>query len=83
MDNSKYLKTVIIDKLIENEANMVEDVTIEEARLNLYLNGEKAISMMTIPKRPRCTCNWFLMSENVISSIADIEELTVSADGLE
>lgn len=41
MDNSKYLKTVIIDKLIENEANMVEDVTIEEARLNLYLNGEK------------------------------------------
>ena len=42
MDNSKYLKTVIIDKLIENEANMVEDVTIEEARLNLYLNGEKA-----------------------------------------
>ena len=36
MDNSKYLKTVIIDKLIENEANMVEDVTIEEARLNLY-----------------------------------------------
>ncbi len=50
MDNSKYLKTVIIDKLIENEANMVEDVTIEEARLNLYLNGEKAISMMTIPK---------------------------------
>ena len=38
---------------------MVEDVTIEEARLNLYLNGKKAISMMTIPKRPRCICNWF------------------------
>ncbi len=48
MDNSKYLKTVIIDKLIENEANMVEDVTIEEARLNLYLNGEKAISLSII-----------------------------------
>ena len=44
MDNSKYLKTVIIDKLIENEANMVEDVTIEEARLNLYLNGEFVLS---------------------------------------
>ena len=82
MDNSKYLKTVIIDKLIENEANMVEDVTIEEARLNLYLNGEKAISMMTIPKDQDAHAIGFLMSENVISSIADIEELTVSADGL-
>ena len=82
MDNSKYLKTVIIDKLIENEANMVEDVTIEEARLNLYLNGEKAISMMTIPKDQDAHAIGFLMSENVISSIADIEEITVSADGL-
>ena len=74
MDNSKYLKTVIIDKLIENEANMVEDVTIEEARLNLYLNGEKAISMMTIPKDQDAHAIGFLMSENVISSIADFTD---------
>ena len=39
MENAKYLKTVVIDKLIENEATEVEDVTIEEARLSLYLNG--------------------------------------------
>lgn len=82
MDNAKYLKTVIIDKLIENEATMVEDVTIEEARLNLYLNGEKAISMMTIPKDQDAHAIGFLMSENVISSIADIEGITVSKDGL-
>ena len=82
MDNTKYLKTVVIDKLIENEATMVEDVTIEEARLNLYLNGEKAISMMTIPKDQDAHAIGFLMSENVISSIADIEELTISEDGL-
>lgn len=59
MDNSKYLKTVIIDKLIENEANMVEDVTIEEARLNLYLKRRKSYIYDDNPKRPRCTCNWF------------------------
>lgn len=82
MDNAKYLKTVIIDKLIENEATMVEDVTIEEARLNLYLNGEKAISMMAIPKDQDAHAIGFLMSENVISSIADIEGITVSKDGL-
>lgn len=82
MDNSKYLKTVVVDKLIENEATEVEDVTIEEARLNLYLNGEKAISMMTIPKDQDAHAIGFLMSENVISSIADIEDITISEDGL-
>ena len=76
MPNTKYLKTVVIDKLIENEVIMVEDVTIEEARLNLYLNGEKTISMMCIPKDQDAHAIGFLMSENVISSIADIEEIT-------
>ncbi|WP_428024588.1 formate dehydrogenase accessory sulfurtransferase FdhD [Arcobacter sp.] len=82
MDNTKYLKTVIIDKLIENEAHEFEDVTIEEARLNLFLNGEKAISMMTIPKDQDAHAVGFLMSENVISSIDDIKVLKVSKDGL-
>ena len=82
MDNAKYLKTVIIEKLIENEATMVEDVTIDESRLNLFLNGEKAISMMCIPKDQDAHAIGFLMSENVISSIDDIEELTISEDGL-
>ena len=48
---------------------MVEDVTIEESRLNLYLNGEKTISMMCIPKT-KMPMRLVLMSENVISSIA-------------
>ena len=82
MENAKYLKTVVIDKLIENEATEVEDVTIEEARLNLYLNGEKAISMMTIPKDQEAHAIGFLMSENVISSIEDINTINLSEDGL-
>ena len=82
MENAKYLKTVIIDKLIENEATVFEDVTIEEARLSLYLNGEKAISMMTIPKDQEAHAIGFLMSENVISSIDDVIEIKLSEDGL-
>lgn len=82
MDNTKYLKTVVIEKLIENEATIFEDVTIEEARLSLYLNGEKTISMMTIPKDQDAHAIGFLMSENVISSIADIQEISISHDGL-
>lgn len=82
MENAKYLKTVVIDKLIENEATEVEDVTIEEARLSLYLNDEKAISMMTIPKDQEAHAIGFLMSENVISSIDDVIEIKLSEDGL-
>ncbi len=82
MDNSKYLKTVIIDKLIENEAKEFEDVTIDEVRLNLYLNEKKTISMMCIPKDQDAHAIGYLMSENVISSYKDIEEVTISEDGL-
>lgn len=82
MDNAKYLKTVVIDKLIENEATEFEDVTIDESRLNLFLNGEKTISMMCIPKDQDAHAVGFLMSENVIKDISDIEELKVSDDGL-
>lgn len=59
MENAKYLKTVVIDKLIENEATEVEDVTIEEARLSLYLNGEKSHIYDDYTKRPRSSCYWF------------------------
>jgi len=82
MDNAKYLKTVVIDKLIENEATEFEDVTIDESRLNLFLNGEKTISMMCIPKDQDAHAVGFLMSENVIKDISDIEELKISDDGL-
>lgn len=82
MENEKYLKKVYIDKLIENKLFSEEDVTIDESRLNLYLNGEKTISMMCIPKDQDAHAIGFLMSENVISSIDDIKELKVSEDGL-
>ncbi|MGM0519574.1 MAG: formate dehydrogenase accessory sulfurtransferase FdhD [Campylobacterota bacterium] len=82
MDNAKYLKTVVIDRLIENKATQIEDVTIQESRLNLYLNGQKAISMMTIPKDQDAHAIGFLMSENVISSLNDVENIEVSESGL-
>ncbi len=82
MSNEKYLKKVIIDKISGNKAIEFDDVTIDESRLNLYLNGQKAISMMCIPKDQDAHAIGFLMSENVISNIDDIETLTVSEEGL-
>lgn len=82
MSNSKYLKTIIIDRVNGDEIIEVEDVTIEEARLNVYLNGEKIISMMCIPQDQDAHAIGFLMSENVISDMSDIESIKVSEDGL-
>lgn len=82
MDNSKYLREIIIEKVNGDEVIEVEDVTIEEARLSVYLNGEKTISMMCIPMDQDAHALGFLMSENVISSMDDVESLEVSEDGL-
>lgn len=81
-NNEKYLKKIIIEKVIGDELNEEEDVTIDESRVSIFLNGEKAISMMTIPKDSEAHAIGFLMSENVIESIDDIEEIKVSECGL-
>ena len=82
MDNSKYLKKIIIDKVSGGEFIEKEDVVIDESRINIYLNGEKTISMMCIPKNQEAHAVGFLMSENVISNVEDIESIEVSEDGL-
>jgi len=82
MPNSKYLKTIIIEKFKGDDSFEVEDVTIQESRLNVFLNGVKAISMMCIPKDQDAHVIGFLMSEDVIDSVDDIEELKISEDGL-
>ncbi len=83
MDNSKYLKKIIIDKVSGGEFIEKEDVVIDESRISIYLNGEKTISMMCIPKNQEAHAVGFLMSENVISSIEDIKSMEVKEDGLE
>ncbi len=82
MPNSKYLKTIIIDKVNGDEIREMEDLTIEEARLNVHLNGEKIISMMCIPKDQEAHAIGFLMSENVITDMSDVASIEVSEDGL-
>jgi len=82
LDNEKYLKKIIIDKFKGDENKQVEDLTIEEARLRVFLNGTKAISMMCIPKDQDAHALGFLMSEDVISDIDDVEKISISEKGL-
>ncbi|PLY06222.1 MAG: sulfurtransferase FdhD [Arcobacter sp.] len=82
MDNSRYLKKILIDKVSGGEFIEKEDVVIDESRISIYLNGEKTISMMCIPKNQEAHAVGFLMSENVISNIEDIKSINISEDGL-
>lgn len=83
MSNEKYLKKIIIDKCIDGELCEQEDVVIDESRINIFLNGEKTISMMCIPKDQEAHAIGFLMSENVIASIDDINSIEIKNDGLD
>ncbi len=83
MDNSKYLKQIIIDKYSNEKLIEKEDIVIDESRINIYLNGEKTISMMCIPKNQEAHAVGFLMSENVLSTIDDIENIEIKKEGLE
>lgn len=83
MDNSKYLKKIIIDKYSSGEIFEKDDVVIDESRINIYLNGEKTISMMCIPKNQDAHAVGFLMSENVISKVDDIKTIKIEKEGLE
>ncbi len=82
MKKVSYLKTIIIDKLSGDCVEECEDLTIQEARISLYLNEVKAISMMSIPNDQDALAIGFLMSENVIEDIGDISSLNISEDGL-
>jgi len=83
MGNEKYLKKIIIDKVSGGEFIEKEDVVIDESRINIFLNGEKTISMMCIPKNQEAHAIGFLMSENVISDVKDIKNIEIKEDGLE
>ena len=83
MNNDKYLKKIIIDKVINGELVEKEDVVIDESRINIFLNGEKTISMMCIPKDQDAHAIGFLMSENVISGVDDIINIEIKNEGLD
>jgi FdhD protein len=83
MSNSKYLKTIIIDKFNQGKFVEKEDVVINESRVSIYLNGEKTISMMCIPKDQDAHAVGFIVSENIISGIDDITNIEIKNNGLD
>lgn len=58
------------------------DCIITEQRIALYLNGQKLLSTMSLPKEQDAHAVGFLMSEGVIESTKDIIHIEVAKDGL-
>lgn len=82
MEKRAYLKEILIEKVNDGVREDFDDITILEARMSVYLNGEKAISMMCIPMHQEAHAVGFLMSEGVIASVDDIQDISISQEGL-
>jgi len=59
-----------------------EDTLIREIRTDIYINSEKAVSMMATPVDLEALAVGYLISEGVVSSINDIEKIELKNDGL-
>ena len=58
-----------------------EDFVINEERIAFYLNGEKLLSVMSVPVEQDYHIVGFLMSEGVISNISQIDSIKIAENG--
>ena len=59
-----------------------EDTLVREIRTDIYINGEKAVSMMATPIDLEALAVGYLISEGIINTYEDIEEINLKNDGL-
>jgi FdhD protein len=81
-DFNDFCKEVMIEKFDENGIELIEDNIIKEERVEFFLNNEKFLSVMTIAQHQDAHIVGFLLSEAVIKSFDDVEDIDISEDGL-
>lgn len=57
------------------------DIVIKEERIAFFLNNQKLLSVMSIPKEQDCHIVGFLLSEGVIDSIEQVKSLEINDNG--
>ncbi len=85
MDFIKQIPAIILQKDSvsgDSTTKQSSDYVITEQRIALYLNGQKLLSTMSLPKDQDAHAVGFLMSEGVIESAKDITHIEVAQDGL-
>lgn len=79
-----FFKALQIEKISPSgflEGESIEDCVVAEERIAFYLNGQKLLSVMSIPREQDFHFVGFLISEGVISDIAQIKHLEIAKDG--
>ena len=59
-----------------------EDTLIEESRLDIWLNGEKLLGLVTTPMELEALTTGYLISEHIITQKSDIGRMVLSEDGM-
>lgn len=59
-----------------------EDTLIREIKLDLYVNDKKIAALMATPVDQEALAVGYLMSENIIDKVKDIENITLKDDGM-
>lgn len=81
-DFAEFCKEVVIEKYDFDNIELCEDYVIKEEKIEFSLNGEKFLSVMSIPKHQDAHIVGFLLSEAVIKDLDDVKEIQISEDGL-
>lgn len=59
-----------------------DDVLVREIKLELYVNGDKIGALMATPIDQEALAVGYLMSENIIASVKDIEKIELKDGGM-
>ena len=59
-----------------------EDTLIREVKLDIVVNSEKIASLMATPVDQEALAIGYLISENILNSVNDIEKLSLEEDGM-
>ncbi|MDR2639413.1 MAG: formate dehydrogenase accessory sulfurtransferase FdhD [Helicobacteraceae bacterium] len=76
------MKEVLIESRDRFGARETIDYVIGEERIGFYLNGEKLLSVMSVPQDQDAHIVGFLLSEGVIKDISEIKSIAIAEDGL-
>jgi len=75
--------TMEIIRLKGSHTKVVEDSLIEESRLDIILNGEKLVSVVSTPLELEALTVGYLVSEHIIASMDNIDSMALSEDSMQ
>jgi FdhD protein len=77
-----FVKEVLIERCDRGGKTPVADFVVSEERVAFYLNGEKLLSVMSLPQDQDAHLVGFLLSEGALRDVSAVRSIKISDDGL-